>query len=83
MGLLHMGQTLRISSHFSRHLRKADRGETYYLILSFRRKTKIGLDRNFRNQDKKQDVKQLHLQQLQYMTEQTGIQDICTVHSYW
>lgn len=27
MGLLHMGQTLRISNHFSRHLRKADRWE--------------------------------------------------------
>lgn len=34
--LLHMGQTLRISNHFSRHLRKADRWETYYLIFHFK-----------------------------------------------
>ncbi len=72
MGLLHMGQTLRISNHFNRHLRKADemRDILPLCVISKEDKvckvTQLGLCTNVKNQEKAQELRE------ENRTEQRG-----------
>lgn len=85
MGLLHMGQTLRISNHFSRHLGKVDGRNTGCISMFGHLKSmKLRLGRNWKESRHETEVSfQRSVNGFKTGLIRQDVQDIYTVYRCW